>query len=536
MVLDPRFHFIGKLDGHYASDIGLETDVFATWDNSAAEGDWNVRLQGTEYTLTLPPQSVGEAMHRRRDGEDLVPGSAVPFRFRANTTISLCAGYFDQNYPPAFWNLRRNLGFSQIPQRDPGQRASEICYEMPYGIRGLIQNRNIRVSELQARLGRLAGVPDEPQGIQEDNPTYTIWAARKKDWEKQLQQITTRPAVLEPWLPQPSDSGSQTTTNQETQLHLTQDDGLRFVLRHPADTITSTAERKKYQPDLKWPVPKPPTVPNAPPEDNRAPDGALAGGFTWGFENLTTYRALWRQPWSTSGELTAPYFTALGGYGSQTARFDNNRTAIITVTEQGNVSSVAVERIGRLGRFRNKCKHVVIYRRTVAPSRQFEAQQYLFLNHPILRKYEEYIEFIEPLRDLTRKDGTAQQCGPVKACSVPGGRKALHRLTSTRGRRLIFLVLEQPRAPSFACTVWNPTRFLSIRQRIQTWTIILTRGRRCGPSTMPPFMPPPQRTLTQQAPTSTARLTPNSRSARTHHTTEFRRSLSWQFSVTHRST
>jgi hypothetical protein len=126
----------------------------------------------------------------------------------------------------------------------------------------------------------------------------------------------------------------------------------------------------------------------------------LAGGFHYGFESTAIYKEFWRESLvkgSSSAVLENPAFTSLGGYGKQIARFASDKTVIKSISTLGRTHFYAVERIGRIGAFWNKAKHVIEYERTVAPTEQFKDQP-PHLGRPLVRKVREYIEILEPTR------------------------------------------------------------------------------------------------------------------------------------------
>src|SRR5207237_10431311 len=101
---------------------------------------------------------------------------------------------------------------------------------------------------------------------------------------------------------------------------------------------------------------------------------------------------------ATEASLARVYFSALGGWGSQEAKFDNRRQTIAAYVEMGRVSELRIERVGRIGVFWNRAKHVIVYRRSVVPAIQFADRQDPHIGRPILRKVEEYVEFLEAFR------------------------------------------------------------------------------------------------------------------------------------------
>ena len=84
----------------------------------------------------------------------------------------------------------------------------------------------------------------------------------------------------------------------------------------------------------------------------------------------------------------------------------------------GRTDVYAVERIGRIGVFWNKAKHVIIYERSVVPSKQFMNEQEKNLGRPMLRKVKEYVEILEDVRRYpdTELQSAFDGSGCVQAC------------------------------------------------------------------------------------------------------------------------
>lgn len=146
----------------------------------------------------------------------------------------------------------------------------------------------------------------------------------------------------------------------------------------------------------------------------------LAGGFHYGFESKAIYNEFWRESLvkgSSSAVLENPAFTSLGGYGKQIARFASDKTVIKSISTLGRTHFYAVERIGRIGAFWNKAKHVIEYERTVVPTEQFKDHP-PHLGRLLVRKVREYIEILEPTRkypDFTTSQPDAP--GAVMGCT-----------------------------------------------------------------------------------------------------------------------
>ena len=343
LVFDPGPVLIAKAGAALAELDGDETsNEIGNWSNRASDSGWELSIKDGRFDLVLPPQTIGEEMHRRR-GEDIDGKSPIQFRFGTALHADLRASYHDQNFVEAFWNLRRILGYPG--QRDPGARVESLEFELLYGILGRIQdNPALRLAELQTAMGRMAPVldpcnSDSPNAVSKQTDVWRAFLAR---WAALSSILRQRPAVLEPRLPPPIDARSDSEPLPKT-LTLAKNHGLSYSIR----------KRSKDGADL-W--------------DEEANNDGLKGSYPWAIEPKKIRQLLTPGLESSSGELTGAAFSSFGGSGKQVARFDSDLTAIISETEWGRISSLTIERVGRIGVFRNKAKHVVVYRRTVAPT------------------------------------------------------------------------------------------------------------------------------------------------------------------------
>lgn len=334
----------------------------ASWELSAIE---DLR-EG--FVLELPPQGVGEAMEKINGPQDIEQDKAADFRFTPPARFELLASFFRQRFAEAPWNLRRILGYPG--QRAPGAGIRRLEFEMLYGLGCEVDDPFLRLAEIASRLGSIPG--DVPKRL-----PWPATASQKQvheefrdQWAEIFTRYFSRLAILEPW-----------DNRQPDELVL--EEGLRYQLR-PNARLRYPIRNETLPDPLKGKIP--------------AFDDGLAGGVAWGFESANVYHATWRDPKSTSGKLARPYFSALGGWGFQKASFDNDKTTIYADAAMGRTFFLSLERIGRIGILWNLAKHVIIYERTVAPSKQFHDQQDPHAGRPVLRKVREFVEILQPAR------------------------------------------------------------------------------------------------------------------------------------------
>lgn len=412
LIIDPQPWLVTlvKAPPLSALDADLTTEV-ANWTNRANLGArWQVQSQALVFELVLPPQVVGEAMHRRREDADVVPGTAADFRFSPPAYIRLQQTRGPQRSAEPGWNLRRITESALAPS------IIEAGFELLYGMWGRLRARNLLLSEVGARLGSFPSVQSAALPWPATKEEKVVYQQTRQVWLGILGGLRTRLAVLEPWSP------------AQQSLVLTQDDGLQFRLRDSAA--------------LQYPVPgEPPPLPstNQPPryfvtdpKDPRFP--GLKGGWSWGFESRNVLGAVSRDPNSYAATLTEFYLSSMGAWGQQRVAFDRGLSTVISRVEMGRASTIVIERIGRIGVFWNRAKHVIVYERTVAASRQFYLEQYALTGNPVLRKVDEYIEILEPERAFPEKNSPAAARGFVVGCRFADGEPPRIRVNSRWGQ------------------------------------------------------------------------------------------------------
>ncbi len=343
--------------------------VVAQWSNAFEGGGWQSQSGVQAITVLLPPQGIGEAMERGRD----IGPAHIDYRFSPCAQVQLTPPLIldqDAAYYEAPWNLRRLLA---TPGQDvPGALLPSFSAEFLYGMGVSVQSPQLRLTEISSLTGRLAPPVPDPQ------IPSTVYSNYQAYWSNVLDTFQTRLAALVPW------DGVQANT-----LSLT--NGTQYTLRQSADLA----------------YPGPPPTPAGTQPFPTLPNG-LKGGVGWIFETAGPYTAVWQRPQSTSALLADPVLSTLGGWAKQRAVFLNGSTVVNAHVEMGRVSTVSVEFIGRIGVLWNHAKHVVVYERTVQPSAQFQESQDLLLGRPIVRKVEEYIEILQPIRQYPESGAAIQ--------------------------------------------------------------------------------------------------------------------------------
>jgi hypothetical protein len=386
-----------------------KSSLIGFWVNGPDGAHWQLQSIAEDFSLVLPPQIVGEEMQRHRT---IANGNPINFRFSQPTTIKLSQSEFAQNFREPPWNLRRIL--EPEGAQASGVKITFMQFELLYGLSCEFKTKetnikNLRLMEIFRRFGRIPGPvpkPDNPNTTGDDDPVEA--------WRKLFLQYRARIGVFTPWEP-----------SNEQSLILNQ--GVQCVIRRPIQPLQPDAAHE----GANWADPINTEDLGATATAHNYKD--LRGGAVWGFESRNVFTAVTRPNPSTgriesnTARLIDPQFSSLGGWGHVKATFDNNRSAIYGDAAMGRTYSYTLERIGRIACFWNRAKHVIVYERQVAPSRQFVCTQDSkdeLTGLPLLRKVKEYIEILEPSRTYPENPlSPAMQRGFVKGCHFSEGQR-----------------------------------------------------------------------------------------------------------------
>ncbi|TBE49935.1 hypothetical protein ELH06_12570 [Rhizobium ruizarguesonis] len=402
VVVDPQpFRVIGV---QYVDPRSSATDTsneVAVW-NAGGEGglSWRIRDDKQAVQLLLPPQVIGEAMEKNRADDttlppDIIPDRPAAARFGGATIIEVDPTYADTNYREPGWNLRRILGFPG--QRAPGARLRRLRAELAYGLTTQLEPAS---ETWITEIGSTLGIP----------PTKFTQVAGRDDAKHPFIELanavidaqSNRLAVEKLWSGQP-----------DRPLRIER--GLSFALRHRRRGEDGLLQPGGPATPFRWPVPNeiPPDLPLSPSQRNiidntfsvaRSDGVSFPGGVSWAFESANILGEVYRNPFSETGRIDDVHLSALGAWAGQRAAFAEEKSMIDTEITLGRLQRYRLERIGRVGALWHRAKHVIVYERTVVPSRQFYnrypigVQQDALLGRPVLRKVEEYVELLQPVR------------------------------------------------------------------------------------------------------------------------------------------
>lgn len=435
---------VARIDVPSLVQPDTETDEIANWSLSEKEGrKWEIAAASKGFDLALPPQAVGEAMEKSSAQPFIEDQKAVDFRLSAPARLRLQSTWFQQGYAEAPWNLSRVLGY--VGQRAPGARVDRLAFELVYGITTVVDAGQVpfRLSlvEVASKTGDLAPplerVLIDGRGYARTDARRQVFRSYRARWAQVLGAFRSRLAVLELYAP-----GDRRQRDGDTQVQtLSLQQGVTAYLRDGRYKLFGdalAAPDKGDGVDLRYPI-----LPSRRPAESYY-DKGLAGGFAWPFESDAIFRNLLRDPVSNEARVTGLRFSALGAWGDQRASFDNKRTKIISTTAMGRLSRITVERVGRIGVFWNRSKHVIVYERTVLPTPQFAPTQKKLAGRAILRKVAEYVEILEPERRYPEFGAAPQSRGFVEG---------IHFATR---RILVDGTWGQDTPNGFEIQLWNP--------------------------------------------------------------------------------
>ncbi len=424
VVLDSSPQFVGLVDSNFLIQKGYDDGVWVLAQKIQThinEGVWEIyddEANKDGFHLVLPAQTIGEEFFK----DDSIIPKILNYKFGSPAILKLSGDKLQKKYifPP--WDLRRLWGKAGDIQ--PGLPLLQSEFELLYGLQANLKPRNTSIAELGSRLGdlpvptrnNLAWTPTKEQV----NAFYTHWVnylSYYRAWKSRL-------AILETYRKNDPDTEAvfiaPNMFNEELKYKP------RLKLRDGDLAKNSSPDSRMKGAEFVSPIEdydKKDTVDldgeKIEISDLHSKEGIM-GGFSCGFEDKDIYKSLWQKALSegsTSAEVSGLSFSSQGGYGKQVARFDNDLISIKSLTAMGRVHRYAVERIGRIGIFWHKAKHVIEYERTVVPSPKEKNIQNALLGRPIVRKIREYIEILEPEKKYPDFEShSPKDTGAVNAC------------------------------------------------------------------------------------------------------------------------
>lgn len=410
IVIDSDPFLVAAID--YQQLTGSNSsNVVALWNTGAIEGAaWQLQTGDQPFTLTLPPQGIGEEMPK--NDKDGIGPTPLGFRLSPPAHQTLKASYFAQNFTEAPWNLRRILGYPG--QRDAGAGVVSLNFELLYGLACTVDAPLLRLAEIFALVGRIAGrisrktfvasfPTKQPITIDQINDAYE---RKRWDWSLVAELYSKRVALLEPRASGNNYGSTAGVTGASAAPEVfTLSDGVSCSFRSTADLYYSANPNYK-DPKTQTGV-----------DDDTFPvvNTGLKGGVTWPFESSRIFHATVRNPKSSSATASGLALSPLGGTGTVKAGFDKDLSTITATTEIGRTSKETVARLGRIGVFHNLARYVIEYERDTSPSQQFSDNHIEFNRIPVLRKVREFVEVLEPVATLSNSSQTYPGAGCVRS-------------------------------------------------------------------------------------------------------------------------
>jgi hypothetical protein len=422
VVIDPDPFFVALVQFPEVSSDDQASGVFRYESDSVDGARWQLRAKTSSFDVVLPPQAIGESMVRRRQssagGEtaeefySAEPKRFADFRLGPHTRLSLTPGFRrEARSVDLISNLRRVLG--DASQRAPGALVDTARFELFYGLSTEVKrsNRDVVLREITSDLGVL------PQRIPEKSNGTKVFERFKQRWFEVHETFSTRLGAFS------LAYREQTPTTGGDVASRSLKEGVSLSLRKtarikPPDAfgVTPSTVAKSDLASFSG-SPYEEDVSGGPPKRDGVPyEKLLAGGVDWTIPSQEIYKELWKKPKSNAASIHDVYLSALGGWGSQEGAFAEEKTRLWHTTAMGRTNYFVLERVGRIARWWNKAKHVIVYERTVSRSPQFSVvpnAQPPLCGRPILRKVREYIEILQPERrypESTRSDAKEPGC------------------------------------------------------------------------------------------------------------------------------
>lgn len=446
IVLDSSPFLVAQVNYPRFSTAEAGITEIGNWTNAGLEGPgWQLKSLSQPFDLVLPPQVLGEEMEKAKNVDE---NQAIDFRFSPPATIELKGSDNPQNFTEPPWNLRRILGYPG--QRNQGQSIKSLQFELLYGLSCDSEHPFLRLAEIASMIGAMQGrlVPGPKSTLLTDEQKK-LYQQIRAEWAIIYHRYLSRIAILEPW---DSHQPESLLISQDTRCWIRADDDLN----NPNGSGLPRADMARPFPDPTPPPGVTPTQTPTPTPSVTPTPPLLEGGAIWGFESNNVYNAVMRKngkpnPESDGAEISEPYFSSLGGWGHVKAPFDKKRSTIYGDAAMGRTYQYKLERIGRIGVFWNLAKHVIVYERSVVPSRQMYQFQNQHFGRPIIRKTQEYVEILEEKREYPdfgdpQSESLKQQRGFVAACSFPKG--ARYNVLSSWGADVGDMGWKVP--------IWNP--------------------------------------------------------------------------------
>ncbi|AOR77271.1 hypothetical protein [Novosphingobium resinovorum] len=417
VVIDPAPLTIARVRDTLAFDGDLHVAEYS--DDSEAPAGWEFRVGKGDMEIVLPPQAIGEEMIKGRLAlpgtspavEVPVAGEPVQYRFSPNALLTVDRTDIDTARAPPPWMLRRLMARRTGVT---GLKVESAELELVYGLTTSIAAGGLRVAELDALIGRVpfadAMVGLVRRGRTREPETLHLAAANGALDQLRIGYATQRAQwVLD-------------LHHRPSWWPLFRSVGDRGLLKISEGVVVEQRETRNTAHPFRIA-----DYANGKPQAGRDP---LRGGVDWLFQSPGIYEEFLEKPKSVSAALEGVAFGPFGADGSQVASYANGKTVIISKTKQGHLESLVLMRIGRIARYWNQARHVIVYQRSTrrAPRYASGAPAYPgydtydeqrpdkegFEGFMGLRKVREYVEVTQPRRQLDESRTGIPLAGPIR--------------------------------------------------------------------------------------------------------------------------
>jgi hypothetical protein len=391
-----HFHPLEDTDGRPSNEV-------AEWNSRS--GSWKIGQSADKPSyLVMPPQVTAEEVVTEDKNDNYPAGlndQQQPKMRLGLPTIVTYAPDTLRNFTEVPWNLRRLLTNRSL-------HVSRLDYEMLYGLACNTTAPQMRLTEASTLYGDIRqGLPSEPLGYKPGRGAEDAYLNARLHWSRIYREYQSRLGIFVVEDP--------TNTKDPEDFRDTSNTACELRLDDAAPVDYGDSRIAQY------------VTPSEVSSDFNHPN--FKGGALIGVNQSDIFTGIVRNRSSepTHAAVIDPRFSALGGFGTTQARFDNDRSTLINTIFMGRTVTYTVERIGRIACHWNRAKHVIVYERTVVPSRQFflEQDKSSFRGYPLVRKVEEYVEFLQAERIFASESQAPEaafakgfKCGEKKRISV----------------------------------------------------------------------------------------------------------------------
>lgn len=387
-------------------------NIIAQWKSDDPDGaQWRFGVESV--SLNFPPQAVGEAMVRGMrfrpagEGSPITGLHPIPFRFSRKTELTVRPSRLDRRY-----TVHPGDTLSILRDAELTRMVTELAYPLELTYQQTPESqRKVIVSEIARALGLPAIALPINDPLAAFSPLLGTYLSKISELKERIEKLRQQHlAVRQNFVNRIAQFTLKDANYPLRKLNL--DEGLSATLRGKSqgagdiyplpDGAMLNESQSKALVDFIAITPK-----------AQANARKLPIGLLYSIEFASELTAVLRTPVSKEVRLLELTLSSLGATGAVQAAFDEGRTQFDASVENGQLSRLVKTRYGRIAAVWNKARHVVIYERSAVPGAQFygEQKEEEFLGRPLLRKMEEYIEILEPLR-LFEAEASAVQNKP----------------------------------------------------------------------------------------------------------------------------